>query len=88
MKALSEKSKKNLKMMLSEKGFENIEVDDFGNVIQVKERSFLSRLLNKDKQTGKIITNVTILQSERMNLEYDPNEIVKDLVSKWIKEGV
>lgn len=86
MKELTEKSKQTLKLILAEKGFKNVEVDAFGNVIEVSPKTGLRAIIDKDKQSGKIVTTLTELSSKAMGLDYDPNEIVKNLAAKWVKD--
>ncbi len=90
MKELTEKNKKALKLMLADKGYNDVEIDSFGNIVQVRERNFLEKTFakNADTQSGKIITTLTELASTAMGLDYDPNEIVKTLLEKWIKDRV
>lgn len=86
MKELTARSKQTLKLILAEKGYTGVEVDNYGNVIEVKRPPSLIAKLFGVKETGKVVTTITELGSKAMGLEYDPNEVVKNLAAKWVKD--
>lgn len=86
MKELSEKSKQKLKLMLADKGMTNVEIDDFGNVIQVTPKTGIGAVFNRGVESGKIVTTLQTLSAEVLGIEYDPNAIVTEIVSKWVKD--
>lgn len=88
MKEISSRNKDALKVVLADMGYENVTIDKFGNIIKVRRRSWIERILspNKSKESGEVIMTLGELGAKSMGLDYDPNVIVKNIISKWVNE--